>query len=118
MRYGTSVGLLHDLGGDFNNDLMLLRMRTFGCLVKTTTSYAPFTNGEVERHNIIIKGMLKQLRKEIIWKLSLKATIAHALFAKSFKINVNGLSPYQRTYVSNKKCRGVRRRYITKFYNQ
>ena len=41
MRFGTPVSILHDLGGEFNNDLIMLLMSTFGCLVKTTAGYAP-----------------------------------------------------------------------------
>ena len=41
MRVGTPVSILHDLGGEFNNDLFMLLMSTFGCLVKITADYAP-----------------------------------------------------------------------------
>ena len=36
MRFVTPINILHDLGGELNNDLILLLTSTFGCLVKTT----------------------------------------------------------------------------------
>ena len=36
MRFGTAISTLHDLRGELKNDLILLLMSTFGCLVETT----------------------------------------------------------------------------------
>ena len=90
MRFRTPVSILHVLGGELNNDLILLLMSTSGCLVKTKAGYALFSNGMVERYNGIIIGMLTKLRNEKFWECSLEATIAHALFVKRSILDANG----------------------------
>ena len=83
-------------------------MSFFGCLVKTIAGYALFSDGEVERHNGILKRKLRKLTKEK--EFSLEATIAHALFAKNSILDVNGLFLYQKIYGLNPKM-GVQKIY-------
>ena len=64
MRFGTTISILHDLGEEFNNDLFLLLLSTFGYLFKAAAGKARFANGSVEGHNVIIRGMLTKLRNE------------------------------------------------------
>ena len=89
MRFCTPVSILHDIRGEFNNDLILLLISLFGCRVTTTADYAPFFNGVVEKHKGIIKGKLTKLRNENFWEFSLEATIAHASFAENSLLDVN-----------------------------
>ena len=101
IRFGTPVSILHDFGGGGGLcgliDQILLLRSTFGCLDKTTAGYVTFSAGVVERQNGIVKG-LEKLRNEIFREFSLEATIAHALFAKISKLDLNGLSTYHRNY--------------------
>ena len=93
IRFSTPTQVLHDLGRECNNYLILLKMSTFWCLVKTTAWYPFFSNGEVERRNEIINAVLTKLQNQKFW--GLEATIGQTLFTKNSRLDVNGLFPDQ-----------------------
>ena len=101
IRFSTTTQVLHDLGRDFINYLILLKMSTFWCLEKTTALYPFFSNAEVERRDEIINALLTKLRNEKFW--GLEATIGQTLFTKNSRLDVNGLFPDQRVCESNPK---------------
>ena len=82
MRFGTPVSILHDIVSEINNDQILVQKSTLRCLIKTTAGYAPFSNGVVERHNGIKKGMRTKLRIEKLFGSSHEKQPSHMLYLR------------------------------------
>ena len=61
LKFGLADNILHDQGGEFENDLFKELAKLCGVKRIRTTSYHPQTNGKVERMNQAIISMLQTL---------------------------------------------------------
>ena len=50
-NYGTCERMLHDRGGEFDEDDLRDLMGSLGVRISTTAPFSPFSNGVVERHS-------------------------------------------------------------------
>ena len=61
LRYGACLRLHSDQGVEFDNELLKLQLNRWGIDKTRTSGYAPWSNGQVERSNRSVKGMLRQI---------------------------------------------------------
>ena len=66
LRFGLPDKILHDQGGEFENDLFKELAKLCGVKRIRTTPYHPQTNGKVERMNQTIISMLLTLPDIVI----------------------------------------------------
>ena len=91
--YGKAESFLSDNGGEFINQTFLELCDTFGIKIKTTAAESPWSNGLVERHNLVLANMLDKVIDET--GCSLEIALAWCLNAKNSLYNVEGFSPFQ-----------------------
>ena len=99
--YGTCEKFLTDNGGEFANDEFLSLCETFNINVKVTAAQSPFSNGPVERHNLIISEMLDKVIEDT--KCNISIALSWCLNAKNSLNNVHEFSPYQLAIGQNPK---------------
>ena len=63
-KYGIPQKLMHDNGGEFVNEEVLMYLDSLEIKSITTPAYSPFCKGIVERHNAVVKEHMSKLRKE------------------------------------------------------
>ena len=97
--FGPPKTLLSDNGLEFCNKDMNELCEMLGIKHKTTASYAPFSNGLVERHNGLIDRMLKKIKADL--KVDTELALCWAVNAKNSLANISGYSPYQLTFGKN-----------------
>ena len=78
---------------------------SLGIVVKTTAAESPWSNGLVERHNLILADMLDKALEETQCDLELAAV--RCVNAKNSLSNIHGFSPYQLVIGSNPKLPSV-----------
>ena len=59
--YGQVESFLSDNGGEFINQTFLELCDLFGIVIKTTAAESPWSNGLVERHNLVLATMLDKI---------------------------------------------------------
>ena len=59
---------LSDNGGEFSNSEMRELGENFNIVIKTTAAESPWSNGLVERHNMIMGDMIKKTQADTIWE--------------------------------------------------
>ena len=99
--YGSAEKFLTDNGGEFANDDFVQLCETFGIIVKTTAGEAPWSNGLVERHNLILSDMLNKVLDDK--NCSLDLAVSWCINAKNALTNFHGFSPYQLFIGTNPK---------------
>jgi len=99
--YGSPQNFLSDNGGEFANQEFLKLAEQFGITVKVTAAESPWSNGIVERHNLIISDMLDRILFETNCNIDL--ALAWATNAKNSLQNISGFSPYQLALGQNPK---------------
>ena len=62
--YGAPGKFLTDNGGEFANSQFLEKSEAMNITVKVTAAESPFSNGLVERHNMIIAYMLDKVLED------------------------------------------------------
>ena len=62
--YDSADQFLTDNGGEFVNDDSLKLCEAFNIKVKTTGAEAPWSNGLVERHNLVLSEMLNKVLED------------------------------------------------------
>ena len=62
--YGSADQFLTDNGGEFVNDDFLKLCEAFNIKVKTTGAKALWSNGLVERHNLVLSEMLNKVLED------------------------------------------------------
>ena len=93
LKFGFAQRIHHDMGGEFENQLMAQLKKNCGVMGSRTTPYHPEGNGQVERMNRTLLQMLKTLteRQKSNWKESLNKL----MFAyNSTRSEVTGFSPF------------------------
>ena len=91
--YGSVESFLSDNGGEFINQSFLELCDLFGIKIKTTAAESPWSNGLVERHNLVLAEMLDKILDDT--KCSLEVAVAWANNAKNSLNNVHGFSSFQ-----------------------
>ena len=99
--FGTPEKFLTDNGGEFANQQFLDLCESMNIQVHTTAAEAQFSNGLVERHNLVISEMLDKILEEN--NIDFKLALAWCLNAKNSLSNVHGFSPYQLAMGQNPK---------------
>lgn len=91
--FGPPKSFLTDNGLEFCNKEVNDLCELLGVNHKTTASYAPFSNGLVEKHNHLIDQMLKKIKADL--NVDTELALCWALNAKNSLVNVGGFSPSQ-----------------------
>ena len=93
LRFGIPSKVLHDQGGEFENDLFKHLAKLLGIQDMRTPPYHPETNGQVERKNQTLLSMLRTLPEK--YKSSWKDHLNKVLHAYNCTRNsTTGYSPY------------------------
>ncbi|KAL5011741.1 hypothetical protein ScPMuIL_010292 [Solemya velum] len=91
--HGAPKRLYSDNGGEFNSNEVRDMCENFNIENKTTPGYSPWSNGLLERHNMVLTEILLKVKEENSCDWS---TALHwSLMAKNSLNNVHGYSPYQ-----------------------
>ena len=91
--FGTPVQFLSDNGGEFINNEFVELCESANIVVKTTGAESPWSNGLVERHNLIISEMLDRVLEDC--NVPYDVALAWCINAKNSLENCHGFSPYQ-----------------------
>ena len=91
--YGPAKWFLTDNGGEFVNEDFVTMCESFNITVETTGAEAPWSNGLVEHHNLVLSDMLDKVLEDT--HCDLDVALAWCLNAKNSLQNVHGFSPYQ-----------------------
>ena len=93
--YGAPENFLTDNGGEFAN------AKSLGITVKTTAADAPWSNGLIERHNMVLADMSNKVLDDTQCHPDL--AISSCINAKNSLHSVHGFSPYQLAIGKNPK---------------
>ena len=93
--YGSAEKMLADNGGEFGNSKFLEVCESMNIRVITTAAESRFSNGLIERHDLIIPEMLDKTLEDtgayfqlvLAWRVNRKNSLA----------NVHGFSTFQLT---------------------
>ena len=97
--FGFPRKFLTDNGGEFSNDRFREMNEKFNVETTTTAAESPFSNGIVERHNLILaEAMLKTIEDV---KCAPDVALAWAVSAKNALQNHGGFSPNQLVFGRN-----------------
>ena len=91
--YGVPIKFLSDNGGEFMNASFIEMCEQMNIAVKNTAARSPWSNGIVERHNLVIAEMLDKVLAES--KCDFDSALAWCLTAKNSLQNVDGFTPFQ-----------------------
>ncbi len=84
------------------NGKMLNFLKILGIKTKATSAFSPFENGIVERHNGVIKITMTKLNADYRTLADdmtrINMVLHRAIFAKNSMMNLNGYSPFLRTF--------------------
>ena len=99
--YGVPEKFLSDNGGEFANDDFANMCEAMNINFKLTGAESPWSNGLVERHNLILADMLDRILEESTDNIEI--AVAWAINAKNSLTNIHGFSPYQLAIGQNPK---------------
>ena len=99
--FGTVGEFLTDNGGEFANSDFINMCEALNIKVRVTAGESPWSNGLVERHNLIISEMLDKILEDNT--INIHIALAWAINAKNSLQNCHGFSPYQLSIGSNPK---------------
>ena len=91
--YGLAEIFLTDNGREFANTEFTQLCESLGITIKTLSTEAPWSNGLVERHNLILPDMLDKILEEN--NCDLELAVLWSVNAKNSLTNIHGFSPYQ-----------------------
>ena len=90
---GAAEKFLSNNGGEFVNEEFLTLCEQFNIVVQTTATDSPWSNGLVERHNLVLSEMLDKVLTDS--KCPFNVALSWCINAKNSLHNVHGFSPYQ-----------------------
>ena len=99
--YGTPDKFLSDNGGEFANHDFVTMCESLGITIKKTAAESPWSNGLVERHNLILSEMLDKVIADT--HCNIEIAISWCVNAKNSLCNIHGFSPYQLVLGTNPK---------------
>ena len=99
--YGSVEKFLTDNGGEFANSKFLEMRESMNIRVITAAAESPFSNGLIERYNLIISEMLDKTLEDT--GADFQLTLAWCVNAKDSLANVHGFSPFQLALGQNPK---------------
>ena len=91
--WGTVGKFLSDNGGEFANSQFMEMCEKLNIRFILTAGQSPFSNGLVERHNLVLGDMLDKVLEDI--DCGIDIAIAWCINAKNSLQNIHGFSPYQ-----------------------
>ena len=91
--YRAAEKFISDNGGEFVNEEFLILCEQFNIIVQTTAADSPWSNGLVERHNLVLSEILDKVLTDS--KCPLNVALSWCINAKNSLHNVHGFSPYQ-----------------------
>ena len=91
--WGTAEKFLSDNGGEFANTEFIEMCEKLNIRFILTAGESPFSNGLVERHNLVISDMLDKVLDDT--DCGLDIGLAWCINAKNSLQNIHGFSPYQ-----------------------
>ena len=97
-QFGCPKRILTDNGGEFLNEEMTSNSELMNIKLLNTAAESPWSNGTVERHNLILTEMFEKTRLDGIPD---DISLQQAVFAKNAMLNFAGFSPYQLVYGRN-----------------
>ena len=75
--------------------------KSFGIVTQTTAAESPWSNGFVERHNLILADRLDKVLEET--QCDLEVAVSWCANTKNSLSNIHGFSPYQLAISTNPK---------------
>ena len=105
--YGRPQKFLIDNGGEFANAEFLELAEQFGIHIKTTAAESAWSNGVVERHNLILGEMLDKVMTEK--PINIDIAIAWCINAKNSKENLEALYQARKAFVESENSNRLRR---------
>ena len=99
--YGVPEKFLSDNGGEFANENFINMCEAMNINFKLTGAESPWSNGLVERHNLILGDMLDRILEESTDNIEI--AVAWAINAKNSLSNIHGFSPFQLAIGQNPK---------------
>ena len=75
--------------------------KSFGIVIQTTAAESPWSNGFVERHNLILADRLDKVLEET--QCDLEVAVSWCANTKNSLSNIHGFSPYQLAISTNPK---------------
>ena len=97
--YGPPERILTDNGGEFCNAAVVELAEKFNLNLKTTAAESPWSNGLVERHNLVMGDMINKTRDDT--GCDIEMATMWAVAAHNSLFNVHGFSPFQLVYGKN-----------------
>ena len=92
---GYPQAVLTDNGGEFDNADFHSFAENADIVIKTTAAYSLWSNGVVERHNVVLTDMFNRIIFDDSLKYDRETALKTAVFAKNSMFNHDGFSPYQ-----------------------
>ena len=90
---------MSDNGGEFNNDSYQEMNEKLNVVTSTTAAESPFSNGMVERHNLVLYETMQKTMMDI--KCGANVALAWACSSKNCLQNHDGFSPNQLVFGRN-----------------
>ena len=97
--YGVPEMILSDNGGEFNNSQVRELGEKLNLKLKTTAAESPWSNGLVERHNLILGEMIVKTQADT--GCSLEMATMWSVTAHNSLTNVYGFTPFQLVFGRN-----------------
>ena len=91
--FGSPEKFLSDNGGEFANEKFVNMCESLNINFKLTGAESPWSNGLVERHNLIISEMMDKVIEDQVNDIDI--ALAWSVNAKYSLTNVHGFSPFQ-----------------------
>ena len=99
--YGAPEKFLTDNGGEFVNTKFIEMAESLGITAKTTAAETPWSNGLIERHNLVLADMVNKVLDDTQCHPDLR--VSCCINAKNSLHSVHGFSPYQLAIGKNPK---------------
>ena len=91
--WGTAQKFLSDNGGEFANSQFIEMCEKLNIRFILTAGESPFSNGLVERHNLVLSDMLDKVLEDT--DCGIDIAVAWCVNAKNSLYNIHGFSPFQ-----------------------